>query len=128
MTFSMRWLVCCSSVILYLHSSLTVDTRSAAPGDQSVLHVVALNVVLLPGGRPQQHGGQAGQYAASRNKMHIFTLFNNKLTQNVVHDATMTEALSILADEAGNTEGPAQTDAAVSTEIEQSLAPAHAEF
>ena len=40
----------------------------------------------------------------------------------------MTEALSILTDEAGNTEGPAQTDAAVSTEIEQSLAPAHAEF
>ena len=128
MTFSVRWLVCCSSVILYLYSSLTVDTRSAAPGDQGVLHVVALNVVLLPGGRPQQHGGQAGQYAASRKKMHNFTLFNNKLTQNVVHDATMTEALSILADEAGNTEGPAQTDAAVSTEIEQSLAPAHAEF
>ena len=94
---------------LDLLGSLTVDTRSAEPGCCQVPHGVPLYIVPGPGLLPQQHGGEAGHDAG----------------QGIVQEPTLLQATSIGAYEAGHAECSTQADAAVTTEVEQSLAPAH---
>ena len=49
------------SVALQLRGSLTVDTGSAAPGQEAVSNLGPTYPVLLPGGSPKKHRRQAGQ-------------------------------------------------------------------
>ena len=79
-----------------------------------VLHVSALNPVLLPGVLPQQEDWQTGQKAA----------------EDVIDEAALAEAAGVGADEAGPAEQSAQAEADVSATITQALVPAirHFEF
>ena len=73
-----------------------------------VLHVSALNPVLLPGVLPQQEDWQTGQKAA----------------EDVVDEAALAEAAGVGADEAWPAEQSAQAEADVSATITQALVPA----